>query len=182
MTTLRNKKTTAWLVAAMIIVIPLAVWSYSSDPPLGKTGAPGEGTCGDCHSGGAGGGKIVVTSSSGHTYKPGVKQRLTVKITDANASYWGYEMTAVKTSAPTKGVGTFKAADKNSNVRKSGSKSYPSQINDQQGKGSPVTYLVDFIPPKKSVGKITLYLAGIGGTGDPSADSPYTGKLTLSPK
>jgi hypothetical protein len=63
-----------------------------------------------------------------------------------------------------------------------GTKSYASQINDQQGKTTKVTYKIDFTPPKKSVGKITLYLAGIGGSGDPSNDSPYTSKLTLSPK
>lgn len=182
MTTLRNSKPTAWLVAAIVIIIPLVVWSYPSDPPLHKTGAPGERTCADCHSGGQGGGSIAVTSSTGTKYKPGIKQRLTVTITDANAIDWGYEMTAVLTAKPSTGEGKFRAADKNSNVRKSGTKSYPSQINDLYGSKSKVTYLVDWTPPATNVGKITLYLAGVGGTGDPAADSVYKNKLTLSPQ
>jgi hypothetical protein len=182
MATLKNTKPMAWLVAAFVIIIPLVVWSFPSDPPLGKTGAPGESTCADCHSGGQGGGSIAVTSSSGKKYKPGIKQRLTVTIIDPNAIDWGYEMTAVRTAKPSAGVGKFKAADKNSNVRKSGSKSYPSQINDLNGSKGKVKYLVDWTPPPTNVGKITLYLAGVGGVGDPAGDSVYTGKLTLSPQ
>jgi hypothetical protein len=34
------------------------VWSFSNNPPLGKTGASGEGTCADCHGGGAGAEKL----------------------------------------------------------------------------------------------------------------------------
>jgi len=166
----------------MHLAIPLILFAFPSNPPLSKTGAPGEGTCADCHSGGAGGGTISVKSSSGHTYTPGVKQRLTVTVSDPNAIDWGYEMTVVRNALPTQGVGTFKAADKNSSVRKSGKKSYASQINDLQGKTGHATYLIDWTPPAKSVGKVTLYLSGVGGVGDPSADSVYNGKLTLSPK
>jgi hypothetical protein len=178
----KNKKLTATLVAGLVLAIPLIVWSFPKDPPLGTTGAPGEGTCGNCHGGGSGGGSLSVKSSSGTTYKPGVKQHLTVTIVDPNASDWGYEMTAVRKSKPTTGAGTFKAVDGNSDVRKSGTKSYAAQINDLLGKKKKVTYKIDWTPPKKNVGKITLYLAGIGGVGDPSADSPYTSSLTLSPK
>jgi len=179
---LRNRKLTAIVVATLVLAIPLIVWSYPSNPPLGKTGAPGEGTCGDCHGGGPGGGSLSVKSSSGTTYKPGVKQHLTVTIADPNAVYWGYEMTAVQKSKPTVGAGAFKTVDGNSSVRKSGTKSYAAQVNDLQGKKTKVTYKIDWIPPKKKVGKITLYLAANGGTGDPTNDSPYTGSLTLSPK
>jgi len=180
--TSKNRKYTVWLVAAVVLAIPLIVWSYPKDPPLGKTGAPGEGTCGDCHGGGSGGGNITVTSSAGKHYKPGVKQHLTVTISDPNASDWGYEMTAVQVSHSSTGAGAFKAVDSNSDVRKSGTKSYAAQINDFQGSTNKVSYKIDWTPPKKKVGKITLYLAGVGGVGDPSFDSVYTGKLTLSPK
>lgn len=170
------------LALLLIAAIPLIVWSFPSNPPLGKTGAPGEGTCGDCHNGGLGGGKIHVTSSSGTTYHPGTKQHLKVTITDANASDWGYEITSVQTSKPTVGAGVFKATDVNSNVRKAGTKSYASQLKDLQGKTKTATYAFDWTPPAKSVGKITLYVAGVGGTGDPAADSVYKSSLTLSPK
>jgi hypothetical protein len=177
MTTAKTKHLMAWLVPAIVIMIPLIMWAYSSNPPLGATGAPGEGTCAGCHGGGAGGGNIAVTSSSGTTYKPGVKQHLTVTIKDPNATAWGYEMTSVQTTKPSTGVGVFKAVDGNSSVRSgTHSKSYAAQVRDQSGKTKQVKYLVDWIPPSKNVGKVTLYFAAN------ASESPYKGSLTLSPK
>jgi hypothetical protein len=170
----------AFLVLFLIVAIPSMVWSFSSNPPLAKTGAPGEGTCAQCHGGGSGGGTIVVTSSAGTTYHPGVKQHLKVTVTDASANAWGYEMTSVEASKPTTGTGVFKAVDKLSDVAKQGTKSYARQFNDQQGKTKHVTFAIDWTPPKKNVGKITLYLAGVAGNN--GNDSVYASSLTLSPK
>jgi hypothetical protein len=180
-TTQKGSYLLAFLILSMIVAIPLVVWSFPSNPPLGKTGAPGEGTCGDCHGGGPGGGSIAVTSSAGTNYHPGTKQHLTVTIADPGAGDWGYEMTAVQASKPTLGAGAFKTVDKLSSVRISGKKKYASQLNDQQGKTKQVTYKIDWTPPRKNVGNITLYLAGIGGFGDPSSDSVYKSSLTLTP-
>jgi len=179
-TTQRSSYLIAFLVLFLIVAIPSIVWSFPSNPPLGKTGAPGEGTCAQCHSGGAGGGKIVVTSSAGSHYQPGVEQHLKVTVTDPSANAWGYEMTSVLVSKPTTGTGVFKAVDKLSDVAKQGTKSYARQFNDQQGKTKHVTFAIDWTPPKKNVGKITLYLAGVAGNS--GNDSVYTRHLTLSPK
>jgi len=170
----------AFLVLFLIVAIPAMVWSYSSNPPLATTGAPGEGTCADCHGDEAGRGNIKVTASGGTHYHPGVKQHLKVTITDPNANIWGYEMTSVRASKPTTGTGIFKATNNLSDVRTLGTKSYAAQINDQQGKTKAVTFAIDWIPPKKNVGKITLYLAGIGAY--TTGESCYMGRLTLSPK
>jgi hypothetical protein len=176
----RSSYLIAFLVLFLIVAIPSMLWSFSSNPPLAKTGAPGEGTCAQCHGGGAGGGKIAVTSSAGTHYHPGVKQHLKVTVTDASSNVWGYEMTSVQASKPTTGTGVFKATDKLSDVRKLGTKSYAAQLNDQQGKTKHVTFAIDWTPPSKNVGKITLYLAGVAGNN--GNDSVYTSRLTLSPK
>ena len=179
----KRRLSTVIMVVA-IVVIPLILWSYPSNPPLATTGAPGESSCAHCHNGGLGGGKISITSSSGKTYHPGTTQHLTVIITDAHAVDWGYEMTAVQATKPSVGQGKFKATDSNSNVRQSGTKSYASQINTQSGKTKTVSYKVDWTPPSKSVGNITLYVAGLGddNSNPPNSSSVYLGKLTLSPK
>lgn len=182
MKTLPNKHRLAWLAPVLVVIIPLVLWSYPNDPPLGKTGAPGEGTCSSCHSGGQGGGSIQITSSAGTRYQPGVAQKVTVTVTDPNATFWGYEMTSVKTSNPAVGKGNFKAIDNLSDVRKLDTKSYAAHINDQAGKTGTVKFVVKWKPPLNNVGKITLYVAGIGGTGNPDFDSVYTSKLTLSPQ
>ena len=151
-----NRKAGIGLVITIVFAVPLIIWSSPKDPPLGKTGAPGEGTCADCHGGGPGGGSVSVKSSSGKTYHPGTKQHLTVTIADPNADTWGYELTAVQTKKGTVGAGKFKAVDTNSDVRAQNGKSYGSQVNDLQGKTGKVAYKIDWIPPKTNVGKITL--------------------------
>ncbi len=56
MLTLKKTTFTAWFVILMVFLVPLLLWAYSSNPPLSRTGAPGESTCASCHSGGLGGG------------------------------------------------------------------------------------------------------------------------------
>ena len=118
-TTRRSSYLIAFLVLFLIVAIPSMVWSFSSNPPLAKTGAPGEGTCAQCHGGGSGGGKIAVTSSAGTNYHPGVKQHLKVTVTDASSNVWGYEITSVQASKPTTGTGVFKAVHLEQNAHAS---------------------------------------------------------------
>jgi hypothetical protein len=172
-----------WFVIAIVFLIPLIVWSSSRNPPLSRTGAPGESTCASCHGGGLGGGRVAIASTSGASYTPGVTQHLTVTITDANASAWGYEMTAVQSAATSTGAGSFTATDTNSTVRTSGTKSYAEQANAFANTTSSHTYAVDWTPPATNVGNVTLYAAGLGAdnSGDTSGDSTYTSNLTLTP-
>ncbi len=183
MLTLKNLSAKTWFVLVIVFLIPLIVWSSSRNPPLARTGAPGESTCASCHGGGPGGGRVAITSSTGTTYTPGVTQHLTVTITDANAAAWGYEMTAVQAAATSTGAGTFVATDTNSGVRTSGTKSYAAQLNDFAGTTGSHTYAVDWTPPATNVGNVTLYAAGLGAdnSGDTSGDSTYTTNLTLTP-
>src|SRR5579883_2023105 len=183
MLTLKNLSAKTWFVLVIVFLIPLIVWSSSRNPPLARTGAPGESTCACCHGGGPGGGRVAITSSTGTTYTPRVTQHLTVTITDANAADWGYEMTAVQAAATSTGAGTFVATDTNSGVRTSGTKSYAAQLNDFAGTTGSHTYAVDWTPPATNVGNVTLYAAGLGAdnSGDTSGDSTYTTNLTLTP-
>jgi hypothetical protein len=154
--------------------------SYSSNPPLARTGAPGESTCAGCHGGGAGGGGVSI-GFAGTTYTPGVKQRLNVMISDPVAVAYGYELTAVQAGATSTGAGTFAAADTNSSVRPgagtNSTKSYAAQVNSLVS-----TYLVDWTPPATNVGNVTFYIATVAGDGNQgSADSIYTSSVTLAP-
>jgi hypothetical protein len=183
MLTLKKTTFTAWFVILVVFLVPLLLWAYSSNPPQSRTGAPGESTCASCHSGGLGGGRVAISSASGSTYTPGVKHRLIVTITDANASAWGYEMTAVQGASTSTGAGTFAAADANSSVRTSGTKSYAAQTNALAGTTGSASYAVDWTPPATSVGNVTVYAAGLGAdnSGDTWGDSTYTTNLSLTP-
>ena len=164
------------------LAVPLILLSYSSNPPLSRTGAPGESTCAGCHSGGAISGNVSVGFAGGTGYTPGTTKRLTITVNAPTASARGYELTAVQAGATSTGAGTFAAADANSGVRlgtgTNSTKSYAAQTNSGVS-----TYLVDWSPPATSVGSVTFYVAAVGGDGDGSeaGDSVYTANYTLTP-
>ena len=164
------------------LAVPLILLSYSSNPPLSRTGAPGESTCAGCHSGGAISGNVSVGFAGGTGYTPGTTKRLTITVNAPTASARGYELTAVQAGATSTGAGTFAAADANSGVRlgtgTNSTKFYAAQTNSGVS-----TYLVDWSPPATSVGSVTFYVAAVGGDGDGSeaGDSVYTANYTLTP-
>ena len=182
MSTSIRKNLAAWLFVALVVALtPLLLRSYSSNPPLVRTGAPGENTCGSCH-GGSTGAVITITPTNGTSYTPGVAKALTVTVGGGPNVVWGYEMTAVQASANTTGAGTFASTDGNSSVRQgtgtNSTKSYAAQTNDAVS-----TYALNWTPPASSVGNVTLYASGVSGdgSGDESGDAAAITSLTLTP-
>ena len=58
-------------LALSILLLPVVLMAYSSNPPLGLSGAPGEGTCAGCHSPLTTGSGVSVTFPGALTYTPG---------------------------------------------------------------------------------------------------------------
>ncbi|WP_235295937.1 choice-of-anchor V domain-containing protein [Portibacter marinus] len=78
------------------IVIVVLMLANSSDPPNGRTGAPGDGVCSSCHQGNNFEGNILIDNlpdvvTSGETYTLGI----TVNNTDGNAVRAGFQMVAL---------------------------------------------------------------------------------------
>src|SRR5436190_19840504 len=59
-----------------------SVASYSAGPPPAYTGAPGESSCLECHTGGAGAGTFVIIAPP--AYVPGTTYQLTVRHINPN--------------------------------------------------------------------------------------------------
>src|SRR5690349_11097665 len=77
--------------------LPMLLYSFSSGPPVRRTGAPGDQTCVVCHTGTAlngGGGGVTLAASSGTTYSPGQKITFTITVTDAAARVYGFQSSA----------------------------------------------------------------------------------------
>src|SRR5689334_2197422 len=74
--------------------------AFSSGPPAGFTGAPGEFTCRECHvpDSGAGTGHISITAPQ--TYVPGQTYQITVTHVNADPTRlrWGFELTVLDDS------------------------------------------------------------------------------------
>src|SRR5713101_1938657 len=69
-------------------------------PKPGHTGAPGDTTCFDCHTGTSTGGSAVVKFPSAITYTPGVTQHLSVTVSDPIHNVWSFQLTARLASSP----------------------------------------------------------------------------------
>ncbi len=182
-----------WLVVA---AVPLAIMADSAGPPIRRAGAPVDdqgATCFQCHNGGPGvnQGSGRVTIGVG-TYVPGLKQDVSITITDPTALRWGFEMTARLVSDPAKQAGTFIPSDQiqvrcapdgRSDVSCNGepefamhraSSTFPSS-------GGPKTYLLSWVPPSDDAGPVTFYVAVTAANNDNLAtgDRVYTASSTI---
>ena len=84
-----------WKGLLLAMLVPLLVYAYEFGPPSGYTGGFNEPNCTECHFGTAvntGGGNVRITLPA--TYASGATVPVTVTITDATASRWGFELSA----------------------------------------------------------------------------------------
>jgi hypothetical protein len=94
MSTTRRPPFALRLVAVLVFGTTLA-FAYSSGPPDGKTGRPGEGTCNDCHSGVGSADSTELVGLVGNWYQPDSLYSLTLSVRYAGQSRWGFELTVV---------------------------------------------------------------------------------------
>ena len=200
--------------AAILGAVPLLIWAHEYGPDAGYTNVPGElGTCaqGSCHLGTAtiATTQISVAFPNGQTYVPGVKQHLTITISDPTQRAWGFQMTARNSGAAKSQAGAFGSSDANTLVMCASSNlttqlevdfsatkaqtcpgNMPLQYIEHsltgytatKGTGSG-TYQFDWNPPATDVGSVVLYVAANAANGDlqPTGDHIYTKTYTLAP-
>lgn len=106
---------------AAVMSVPLLLWAYPDGAPSRHTGGPGDvaNACLACHAGTLVRDSTLVDilSENGVNYQPGVKQRITIRTTDANARRYGFEASARLESNLINGqAGTFTPADNTTHV------------------------------------------------------------------
>lgn len=161
----------------------LILTAFSSGPGgsgNAVSGAPGEGTCVNCHAGNAlnsGAGSVSVSIGAGvTTYTPGNSYTVTVTGTGSTAQRYGFQTIALK-SSDNSAAGSFTAGTgtKVSNVS---SKDYV-EHSSASNSGS---WTFTWQAPATDVGEVKFYIAGNSaedpfGTG---GDNIYTNTLTLT--
>ena len=207
--------------AAVLGVVPAILYAHEYGPSAYFTAAPGDNppnACAksNCHSSPVNsvsyGGSVAIQMPSGATtYTPGgPAQLITVLISDANRTSWGFQITARAASSPTTTqAGNF--TDVNGNTQ--GNNSSPVQVicftgnyapcptsNPLQwsehtlagwaaGVNHPKSYSFQTLwtPPATNIGNVTLYAAGNASSSTtPNAPNVstghiYTSNITLSP-
>ncbi len=172
----------------LLMVVPLAFSLMAGayvNHPLYKTGAPGEGTCRDCHDeyGLNTGDGYVTVEGLPDGYMPGRSYTLTVKVYCTGMTRFAFEMTAVakQDGHPT---GSFACVDTVATCIEVGGK-YIKTTNKCLDTGSDGmnTWQVTWNSPSKAESDITFYAAGMGSDADNDEDGDriYTCMMTICP-
>ena len=183
-------------------VIPILLYADvdGADPKL--TAAPGDDSraCTACHTGtslNGGSGSVKINLPGDATYTPGVKQHITVQVSDSAQRRWGFELSArVASNASAGQAGDLVSTDSNTQVRCSNGRSKPcattaplqfithTLAGTRNGTTGGTTFEFDWMPPTTDVGTITLYAAGNAANGNnaDTGDHIYTTKLDLAPQ
>jgi uncharacterized protein (TIGR03437 family) len=216
----RKRKLSIAKASVILVTIPVLLWAYEYGPDPGYCGVPNENggasgtTCATtgCHVGSpnTSKGNVTVTFPSGLTYVPGVKQQLTVTISDPATTQvsWGFELTARVANTPSSMAGTFATADTNTQlvcsqtnlfIFQSATSTCPANEplqymehsltgwDGSRGHTGSYSYQFTWTPPATSVGNVTFYVAAnaaatISPGATPNAnDHIYSTTYTLTP-
>ena len=150
--------------------------NYTTNPPTGKTGAPGESTCTDCHSGSvlsAAGVVDFTFSGTNSSYVPGQTYNLSVSVMNGNKN--GFQATIL--DASDQKAGTF-VNGSNTNTTLIGGKEYI-----RQSAASGITnFQFQWTAPATNAGNLTAYYSfnKSDANGTTSGDLIYIGNEAIN--
>lgn len=152
----------------------------SSGAPQGKTGAPGEGTCNDCHSGPAVTNQVLSVTSNVPVqgYVPGSSYTITVSLTGGLSNTFGFQ------ASPQNAAGVLQgsmAAGTGTQLI-GGNKWITHTSAGNQGTGNAKTWTFQWTAPSPGTGNLTFYVAGnfASGSNGNQGDVIRTTTLALS--
>ena len=175
--TAKGAKVTLVVAAAAIVA-----YAHAAGPPAGRTGAPGEQTCIQCHTGTLNAGQGSVTISGiPETYEPNQVITLTVRVQHPDRRRWGFQITAL--DGENNKAGTLTAVNRNLTRIANGTGSLTGRTYVEQtttgtfaGQALGAEWEVKWTAPDHDVGRVTFYAAGNAANGNnaSSGDNIYT--------
>jgi hypothetical protein len=150
--------------------LPSPVDAYSTGPPDGKTGAPGQGTCHDCHADfplNSGDGFITIAAPA--TFLPGSTHSITVTVGDPGQTRWGFEFSPLD-----QGACTITNPD-STQLSASGGNTYVKQTlaGTNAGSTGPMSWHFDWTAPATPPDTIFFYAAGNGANNNNRSTGDY---------
>lgn len=179
---------TSFFLWTAVLALSLAAFreANSSQPPIARTGAPGEGTCAGCHGGASPDPSISLTENGQPltSYIPGgAPITLTLTVSHPSLSRYGFQLTVLSSqtgqeNVPNQGLST---GGNPSIVLQTGAggRRYIAH----QGVSNTGTWTFEWSPPATDVGPITWYIAAnaANGNNSTSGDAPGTSTITINP-
>jgi hypothetical protein len=158
------------------------VEGFSSGPPPGYTGAPGETTCADCHFGSSGTGMLSITAPQ--NYVPGQTYQIQVQhaTLDQTRMRWGFELTAL---ANFTAAGTFNNLGNLTQTVDFNNRFYIEHTSTGTffGQHGGAQWTFEWVAPPEDIGPVTFYAAGneANGDGTSGGDQIYTATALSQP-
>jgi hypothetical protein len=158
-----DKKRTVVAIGFILVLSHVLLTSFSSQPPGGKTGAPDEGICTDCHTTATvndGVGQLLLSSSEGGFYESNKTYEMTLYMERQNCQGFGFTICALDSFL--NDVGEFQVLDsvatyyENFGRRYISHKSATSEENLSNGS---VSRNFEWVSPDTSTGPIIFYYA-----------------------
>jgi hypothetical protein len=158
----------------------------SSSGKSGKTGAPGEGDCTQCHGGtavNAGVGSVSLSTGMASGYVPGEVYGMSVTVSQVGISLFGFSIVAIDANGAS--VGTFTAGTDNHTENLTIAGNNRQYVTHNTNGGASVgshTFSFDWTAPAADAGAITFYVSAnaANGNGGGSGDFIYTTSTSVS--
>jgi len=172
------------------LLLPGLVFSYSTGPPNGRTGAPGEQTCNaaGCHNSfelNEGDGSLEF-SNIPEEYQSGQTYTIELTIQDPGQSRWGFEVVALDADENQAGEMVITETDSTqAETDASTGRTYVKHTSQGTHNGvedGPVSWTFDWTAPETDAGTVTFYVAGNAANGNNTnqGDYIYTNSQTVS--
>lgn len=169
-------------IASLLIFVTLlfnqpTAHTFSSTPPANKTGAPGAGTCADCHSGTLGSGSVaVVFNDNDLYYNNDSTYNMSVVLLDAEQVRWGFSMVA--RDSMNNNIGSWIAGP---NTKIHSNFTHISHLNAPNEIPNGYTFNFAWMAPANYDGTVTFYVAGNAANAnfDDSGDHIYLNNLSI---
>jgi len=147
--------------------------TFSSNPPTGRAGAPGEGDCTGCHTGVAVTGGIAITTNiNAQIYTPGQTYTVTITASKVGSSKFGFQVTAVDANGLN--IGEF---INNGEVVIASNGAYASHNGTSTSGTDSKVWTIDWVAPPAGTGAVTFYAS----TNATNSDGSTSGdEVTLS--
>lgn len=168
-----NRKLRVVYRTLFLLLVFCLYMSFSSNPPNGSTGAPGDGVCNNCHFGGTQTGTLQIQGITDNPIIPNKTYNVSIVVTliTGSSTRAGFQFVALDgNNFGASSTGSFSNGGTNVGFSTSGSRTYAEHIGGENTYvGSTVTYTFDWTAPSSSTDNISFYatanIANGSGTG-----------------
>jgi hypothetical protein len=172
-----------FILIITVSVLAVIVWASSGGPPNGVTGAPGEGTCANCHGNlNTGSGSVGLTLPG--EYTPGDTVSVAIALQQTGQQRWGFEITVLNyINMPAGNLMVTDAARTQLSIAGNGRQyvKHTSTGTDNGVLNVAPGWSLKWASPASPAGPVTFYVAGnaANGNGSSSGDFIYTTSQVL---